>query len=153
MTEIVLPSHTNSLGTIFGGRVMAWIDIAAAISAGKHARRVVVTASLDALHFVAPIKLGHVVHIKATVNFAARTSMEVGVRVESENPLTGELTHTAKAYLTFVALDDHGRPTQVAPVIPETPEEKRRLEQAKIRREARIKLADDLKKQGAQSVD
>src|SRR3954463_4192872 len=85
MTEMVLPSDTNALGTIFGGKVMSWIDIAAAIAAGRHARRVVVTASIDALHFVAPIKLGHVVHIRAMVNYAARTSMEIGVRVESEN--------------------------------------------------------------------
>src|SRR6476659_6434670 len=104
MTEIVLPSDTNALGTIFGGKIMSWIDIAAAISAGRYARRVVVTASIDALHFVAPVKVGHVVHIRAQVNFTSRTSMEVGVRVDSENPLTGELTHTAKAYATFVAL-------------------------------------------------
>src|SRR6476646_11144153 len=82
MTEIVLPSHANALGTIFGGRIMAWIDIAAAIAAGRHARRVVVTASIDALHFLAPVKLGHYVHIRAMVNFAARTSLEVGVRVD-----------------------------------------------------------------------
>src|ERR1700741_1231906 len=94
MTEIVLPSHANALGTIFGGQIMSWIDIAGAIAAGRHARRVVVTASIDALHFVAPVKVGHIVHIRAAVNFASRTSMEVGVRVDSENPLTGELTHT-----------------------------------------------------------
>src|SRR6476620_4127385 len=111
MTEIVLPSDTNALGTIFGGKVMSWIDIAGAIAAGRHARHVVVTASIDALHFLAPVKLGHVVHIKARVNFASRTSMEVGVRVDSENPISGETTHTSTAYATFVAIDDHGRPT------------------------------------------
>ena len=147
MTEIVLPGHANALGTIFGGQVMSWIDIAAAIAAGRHARKVVVTASIDALHFVAPIKVGHVVHIKAMVNFASRTSMEVGVRVDSENPVTGEIHHTAKAYLTFVALDDHGRPTPVAPVLAENPEEKRRFEQARLRRESRVKLAETLKKE------
>jgi acyl-CoA hydrolase len=146
MTEIVLPSDTNALGTIFGGKIMSWIDIAGAIAAGRHARRVVVTASIDALHFLAPVRLGHVVHIRAMVNFASRTSMEVGVRVDSENPITGELTHTATAYTTFVALDDHGRPTPVPAVLPETPEEKRRFEEAKKRRESRIRLAEELKK-------
>lgn len=145
MTEIVLPSDTNALGTIFGGKVMSWIDIAGAIAAGRHARRVVVTASIDALHFVAPIKLGYVVLIRAMVNFASRTSMEVGIRVDSENPITGELTHTATAYATFVALDDHGRPTPIAPILPETPEEKRRYEMAMKRRNARMKLAEEIK--------
>src|SRR6476620_4054421 len=111
MTEIVLPSDTNALGTIFGGKIMSWIDIAGAIAAGRHSRRVVVTASIDALHFLAPVKVGHVVHIRARVNFASKTSMEVGIRVDSENPITGEMTHTSSAYATFVALDDHGRPT------------------------------------------
>ncbi|NDD90605.1 acyl-CoA thioesterase [bacterium] len=147
MTEIVLPGHANALGTIFGGQVMSWIDIAAAIAAGRHARKVVVTASIDALHFVAPIKVGHVVHIKAMVNFASRTSMEVGVRVDSENPVTGESHHTAKAYLTFVALDEHGKPTPVPKVLVETPDEKRRFEQARRRRESRIQLAEELKKE------
>lgn len=145
MTELVLPSDTNALGTIFGGKVMSWIDIAAAIAAGRHARRVVVTASIDALHFIAPIKVGHYVHIRARVNFAGHTSMEVGVRVDSENPLTGEMTHTSTAYTTFVALDDHGRPAAVAPIAPETPDDKRRFEEAKKRRASRIKLADEIK--------
>lgn len=145
MTEIVLPSDANALGTIFGGKIMAWIDIAGAIAAGRHARRVVVTASIDALHFIAPVKVGHVVHIRAAVNYAGRTSMEVGVRVDSENPVTGEMHHTATAYTTFVALDDHGKPCVVPAVTTETPEEKRRHEQAIKRRESRIRLAQELK--------
>lgn len=145
MTEMVLPSDTNALGTIFGGKVMSWIDIAAAIAATRHARRVVVTASIDALHFLAPVKVGHVVHVRAMVNYAARTSMEVGVRVDSEHPLTGETTHTATAYTTFVALDEHGRPTPVPPIQPETEEEKRRYFEAIKRRESRMRLAEDLK--------
>ena len=145
MTEIVLPSDTNALGSIFGGKIMSWIDIAGAIAAARHARRVVVTASIDALHFLAPVKLGHVVHLRAMVNFSSRTSMEIGVRVDSENPLTGEWTHTATAYTTFVALDDHGRPTPVPPVLPETSDEKRRFEAAKKRRESRVRLAEELK--------
>lgn len=145
MTELVLPSHTNALGTIFGGQIMSWVDIAAAISAGKHSRRNVVTASLDALHFLAPVKLGHFVHIKATVNFASTTSMEIGVRVDSENPITGEITHCSTAYTTFVALGDHGRPTPVPPIVPETPAEKRRYDAAKQRRASRVALAETLK--------
>jgi acyl-CoA hydrolase len=147
MTELVLPSHTNALGTIFGGQIMSWVDIAAAISAGRHSRRSVVTASIDALHFLAPVRLGHYVHIRATVNFASRTSMEVGVRVDSENPLTGEITHCSTAYTTFVALDDHGRPTPILPILPATADEKRRYEAAKKRREARVTLAETLKEQ------
>lgn len=145
MAEIVLPSDANALGTIFGGKVMAWIDIAAAISAGKHARRVVVTASIDALHFVAPVRVGEVLNIRAQVNYAGRTSMEVGVRVDAENPLTGEVRHTATAYTTFVALDEKGAPTPIPPIAPATPEERRRFEQAIKRRESRIRLAEELK--------
>ncbi len=147
MAEIVLPSDANALGTIFGGKVMAWIDIAGAITAGRHARRVVVTASIDALNFLAPVKVGHIVHIQAMVNYASRTSMEVGVRVESENPLTGEMTHTASAYATFVALDDHGRPTPIPAILPQGPEESRRYEEAKKRRDSRVKLKEELQKE------
>src|SRR6478609_12807 len=93
MTELVLPGAANALGSIFGGQVMSWIDIAGAIAAGRHARKIVVTASIDALHFLAPIKVGHVVHIRAMVNYASRTSMEVGVHVDSENQITGAKTH------------------------------------------------------------
>ena len=146
MTELVLPTDTNALGTIFGCKVMAWIDIAGAIAAGRHARQVVVTASIDALHFIAPVKLGHVVHIRASVNYAGRTSMEVGVRVDSENPITGERLHTATAYATFVALDGNGIPVAIPALLAESPEEKRRLDQAKKRREARIRLSEELKK-------
>lgn len=146
MTEMILPQDTNAIGTVFGGKVMALIDIAAAMAAGKHARSIVVTASIDALHFVAPVKLGEYIHIRASVNYAGRTSMEVGVRVDKENPLTGEMKHTATAYLTFVALDSDGKAKQVPPLKAETPEEKRRFEEAQKRRDARIKLAHELKK-------
>lgn len=138
MTEMVLPSHTNSLGSIFGGVVMSWIDIAAAIAAQRHARRQVVTASIDALHFVAPVYKGWIVNLKASVNFAAKTSMEIGVRVDAENPITGEKFHTASAYLTFVALDEHFKPTEVPTVIAETSDEKRRFERALQRRQKRL---------------
>ncbi len=145
MTEIVLPSHTNALGTIFGGTVVSWIDIAAAIAAQKHSRSMVVTASIDALHFISPVKLGHFVHIRASVNNAARTSMEVGVRVESEDPLTGLKTHTATAYTTFVALNAKGKPQTVPTLTPESPDEKRRYKAALERRSSRMELAQKLK--------
>lgn len=146
MTEMVLPSDTNAIGTIFGGKVVSLIDIAAAMAAGKHSRSIVVTASIDALHFVAPVKLGEYLHIKASVNYAGRTSMEIGVRVDKENPITGEMKHTATAYLTFVALDSDGKPRLVPPVTPGNEDEERRYEAAKIRREARVKLAEALRK-------
>lgn len=147
MAEIVLPGHANALGTIFGGQIMSWIDIAAAIAAGRHARSTVVTASLDALHFEAPVKVGHVVHIRAAVNFVSRTSMEVGVRVESEDPLTGERRRTARAYTTFVALDAAGKPTPVPPLLPQTADEKRRNAEAQKRRASRMALAEELKRE------
>lgn len=147
MSEIILPSDTNALGTVFGGKIMSLIDIAGAIAAGKHARKTVVTASIDALHFLAPIKVGNVVHIRAQVNYASRTSMEVGIRVESENLITGEQTHTSTAYATFVALNEHGKPTPVPPLAPQTDQEKRRYADAIKRREARMRLAEELKKE------
>lgn len=145
MTEIVLPQHTNAIGSIFGGVVMSWIDIAGAISAGKFARSQVVTASIDALHFIAPIKLGHFVELKACVNFTGRTSMEVGVKVVSEDPLSGEKFHNVSAYLTFVAVDQNGVPCEVPPLTPETEVEKRRHKAAIKRRASRVQLAESLK--------
>jgi acyl-CoA hydrolase len=145
MTELVLPSHTNALGTIFGGVVMSWIDIAGASAAMKHARSVVVTASLDALNFVAPIRLGALVTLKARVNAVHRSSMEVGVRVDSENPLTGESSHNATAYLTFVALDSQGKPHPVVPLNSATEVDRRRAAEALKRREFRQKLREALK--------
>ncbi|MEW6057674.1 MAG: acyl-CoA thioesterase [Bdellovibrionota bacterium] len=144
MTEIVLPGHTNQLGTIFGGQLMAWIDVAASIAAGRHARSVCVTASIDTLHFVTPVKLGHFVSILASVNYTGTTSMEIGVRLDSEDPFSGGRTHVATAYLTFVALDGNGKPRPVPPVIAETEEEKRRYHDAQLRREARLGLKSQL---------
>jgi acyl-CoA hydrolase len=139
-TEVVLPSHTNQLGTIFGGQLMAWIDIVASIAAARHACGVCVTASIDALHFVAPVKLGEHIRIRACVNYAGRTSMEVGARLESEDPRSGVIAHVASAYLTFVAIDDAGRPRPIAPVLPESPQEQRRYRAAELRRASRLEL-------------
>ncbi|MFQ6057703.1 MAG: acyl-CoA thioesterase [Anaerolineae bacterium] len=139
MTQVVLPSDGNPLGTIFGGRVMQWIDLCATVSAMRHCRRIVVTASMDDLHFLAPMHVGEIAILCAQVNRVFHTSLEVGVRVEAEHPLTGERRHCATAYLTFVALDEAGRPVEVPPVIPETEEEVRRYEAAAIRREERLR--------------
>jgi acyl-CoA hydrolase len=117
MTELVLPTHTNAIGSVFGGTVMSWIDIAAAICAQRHTRKVVVTAHIDGMKFVAPVYKGWVVNLKASVNHCGTTSMEIGVRVDAENPQTGETFHTASAYLNFVALDSHNKPTKVPPII------------------------------------
>ncbi len=138
MTELVLPTHTNSLGTIFGGVVMSWIDICAAIAAQRHSNSEVVTASVDQLNFIAPVYKGWVVNLKSSVNFVSKTSMEVGVRVDAENPRTGEVFHTASAYLTFVALGADGKPRAVPTLILETEVEKRRHKSAEARRAHRL---------------
>ncbi len=118
---------------------MSWIDIAAAITAQRHCNTEVVTASIDDLHFIAPVKKGWVVNLKASINFVSRTSVEVGVRVDAENPRTGEAFHTASAYLTFVSLGVDGRPTPVNPLILDSEDVIRRNKQAIIRRELRLK--------------
>lgn len=139
MTELVLPSHTNAFGSIFGGVIMSWIDIAGAIAAQRHSNLDVVTASLDDLSFIAPVFKGWVVNLKASVNFVSRTSMEVGVRVDAENPRTGEVFHTASAYLTFVALGKDGKPTEVPRLALQTESDQRRFSEALRRRELRLK--------------
>ncbi len=141
MTQLVLPEHTNAMGTIFGGQIMAWVDIAAAICAFRHCRMPCVTVSMDALDFISPVKLGEIVILRANINFAGRSSMEIGVKVTAENPLTGELKHTASAYLTFVALDNTGKPAaQIPTLITENDKERNWLDEAKQRRAARLAL-------------
>jgi acyl-CoA hydrolase len=141
MNQLVLPQHTNSLGTVFGGTIMSWIDICAAMSAQRHARSVVVTASMDQLDFLAPIKNGQLVNLRSAVNYVGRTSMEVGVRVEAEDTLTGERVHAASAYVTFVAIDAAGKPVEVPRLTLETADEKLRWDEAKARRQQRLTLA------------
>jgi acyl-CoA hydrolase len=138
MTEMVLPNDTNRLGNLLGGRLMQWMDIAAAIAASRHTNRVCVTASVDELEFHFPVKVGEVVTLRASVNRVFRTSLEVGVRVTRENLLTGEEVHANSAYLTFVSIDDEGRPVSTIPVVPETEEERRRYRDAERRRELRL---------------
>ncbi len=118
MTQIVLPSHANNHGTVFGGQMAAWIDICAAVSAQRFARKAVVTASIDELHFVHPVRRGMVIILKARVNQAWGSSLEVGVRVEAEDPRTGDTSHCCTAYLTFVAINDDGKPSKVPSLDP-----------------------------------
>jgi acyl-CoA hydrolase len=140
MIEIVFPNDANPHGNIFGGRVMQLMDIVGSISAMRHARNAVVTASMDSLDFKNPVFVGEILILKAAVNYVATTSMEVGVKVEAENPITGERRHTSSAYLTYVAIDASGKPTPVPPIVPETEEEKLTYEEAKKRREQRLAL-------------
>jgi acyl-CoA hydrolase len=138
MTELVIPTDTNRLGNLLGGRLMHWMDIAAAIAASRHTNQVCVTASVDSLHFHHPVKQGEVVILQASVNRVFHTSLEVGVRVTKEDPLTGERQHTNTAYLTFVAIDDKGKPVPAHPVKPMTSVEKRRYRDAAQRRKSRL---------------
>jgi acyl-CoA hydrolase len=138
MVEVVLPNDTNPLGKVLGGRVMHLIDMAGAIAAHRHSRRLVVTASMDELHFLSPIKVGQLIILRSSVNYVSRSSMEVGVKVLSENILTGELRHTSTAYLTFVAIDENGNTSEVPPLILETADERRRNREAVERRKHRL---------------
>ena len=137
-TELVLPPDTNHHGTVFGGRVLQWIDITASIAAQRYAGRKVVTASIDQMHFILPIQLGNVVILKACVNAANRTSMEIGVRVEREDVENGTNEHAATAYLTFVAMDEKMSPTEVPSLNPTSDSEIRRAKEALLRRESRL---------------
>ena len=138
MAEIVLPNDANPLNALLGGRLMHWIDLAAALAAHRHSRNYVVTASVDHLDFVTPVHVGDLVILRSSVNRAFHTSMEVGVKVQVENYIAGTTQHVSSAYLTFVAVDRHGRHLPVPAVIPETDEERRRYEDALRRREARM---------------
>ena len=138
MTELVLPQDANLLGNILGGRVMHLIDIAGAIAAHRHCLRQVVTASVDHLDFLNPVRVGDLIVLEAQVNRAFHTSVEVGVEVFSEDSVAGVRKHTTKAFLTFVALDDAGKPAPVPPLIRKTAEEDRRYREAGERRKARL---------------
>ena len=136
-SEIVFPADSNALGSLFGGRLMEYIDLVGAMAASRHARAITVTASMDHLDFVAPVRVGELLILKASVNRAFRTSMEVGVKAMVEDVREGGLRHVSSAYLTYVAVDGDGRPISVPQVIPETEHEKRRFEDAGRRREMR----------------
>ncbi|NCG20060.1 MAG: acyl-CoA thioesterase [Rhodobacterales bacterium] len=139
-TWIVMPGQCNSLNTVFGGQIMAWVDVAAAVAAQRFCRSSVVTAAMDQLLFRGPIQMGQIVVLQATVNWAGNTSMEVGVRVESEDPKAGTRTHSSTAYLTFVALDEQRNPISVPTLEPVTEDEIRRHDDASRRRELRLHI-------------
>jgi len=145
MRYLVMPNHTNPQNSIFGGVVMSWIDMAAAMVAERHSNRPVVTVHVDDISFKAPIRIGDHVLIKASINYIGNTSMLVGVKVIAENPFTGITRHTTTAYLAFVALDDIGRPIRVRSVIPETDEEVRRFADGKTR-------IEEMKKKNAKKI-
>jgi acyl-CoA hydrolase len=142
MTELVLPHHANAIGSVFGGTVMAWVDTAAAACGMRHANRQVVTAAVDAMHFHAPIKLGWIVTVKASINCTSKTSCEVGVKIIAENPISQERHHTASAYVTMVAVDSFGKPTSMTQVVAESTDQKRRMAAAQKRREMRLVLRE-----------
>jgi len=137
-SELMMPEHANNMGHVFGGAVLSMMDKCAAIAAFRHSRNSVVTASIDRVDFREPIHLGDLVIMKASVNFAGRSSMEVGVRVEAEDLLTGRRRHTNSCYLTFVAVDRNGRPVEVPGLQPETDDEIRRHAAARDRRKTRL---------------
>ena len=139
MTQLVLPNDTNILGNLLGGQLMHWIDIAGALAASRHSNKVVATVALDSLDFRHPVRLGEMVILKARLTWVGRTSMEVSVEVYAENMKTGNTILTNKAFITFVALDDDGKPTEVPPLILETEEENRINKEAEKRREYRLK--------------
>lgn len=137
-SELALPNDANGLGNLLGGKIMHLVDLAGAIAAIKHARSPVVTASVDHMDFIQPVHIGQLVRLRASVNRAFRTSMEVGVKVWVEDLIRGEELHVSSAFLTFVAVTKEGERVLVPPVIPETDDEKRRYERAGVRRELRL---------------
>ena len=139
MSELMMPHMANNMGNVFGGVILSFVDRVAAVAATRHARKPCVTVSVDQVDFREPIYLGELVTAVASVNYTGTTSMEVGVRIESENLLTGKKRHTNSCYVTYVAVDEKGRPTKVPPVTPETDDEKRRFQAGEARRQHRLK--------------
>lgn len=137
-SELMMPQDANVLGHIFGGVVLSMMDKAAAVSAFRHARAACVTVSIDRVDFREPIHVGDLLIMKASVNYTGRTSMEIGVRVEAEDLITGRRRHTNSCYMTFVAIDRNGRPVEIPELVPETEVEKRRYAAAKERRRRRL---------------
>lgn len=138
MTELMMPNMANNLGNVFGGVILSLVDRVAAVAAIRHARQTCVTVSFDRVDFLEPIHLGELVTARARVNFVGRTSMEVGVRVESENLVTGERRHTNTCYVTYVAIDETERPIAVPGLLVETDEDRRRMEAGRARRALRL---------------
>jgi len=135
----MLPVDANPMGNVHGGTILKLVDTSAAVAALRHARTNIVSASIDRMDFYRPVYVGDLLILKACVNYVGRTSIEVGVRIEAENLKTGKVTHTGSSYVTYVALDEKGKPTPVPQAIPRTPDEKRRWREGKERREQRLK--------------
>jgi acyl-CoA hydrolase len=140
LSQIMLPQDANPDNHVHGGTIMKLADTAAGVAAIRHCRGRVVTARIDGMDLVAPVYVGNLVTVMASVNLTGRTSMEVGVRVVAEHPRTGEVRHVASAYFVFVCLDEHERPTPVPPLVPETDEDRRRMAAAVVRRDQRLAL-------------
>lgn len=147
----MMPTDENALGHVFGGAILAMMDKAAAVCAIRHSRSTCVTVSVDRVDFREPILVGELVHMKASVNFVGRSSMEIGIRIEAENMLTGVRRHTNSCYMTYVAIDGDGRPIEVPSLLLETDEEKRRFAAAAERRRLRLMERDDEKRQDQRS--
>ena len=139
-SEIALPNDANGFGNVLGGKVMHLVDLAAAMAGIRHAHQLVVTASVDSLHFLHPVHIGELLMLRSSVNRVFRSSMEIGVKVVTEKLMTGVRLHTCSAYLTFVAIDREGKAISIPPVIPETEDEKRRYREAGERREYRLAM-------------
>lgn len=144
MTELVLPNDTNLLGNLLGGRMMHWIDIAGAMAASRHSNKTVATVAVDSLDFRHPTRVGELVILRAKITWVGRSSMEVLVKAYAENIKTGNVILTNKAYITFVGLDDGGKPVPVPPLMPETDQEKRDFIEAEKRRNERLKKKSDM---------
>ncbi len=140
LSEIALPNDANPLGTLFGGKLMQWVDLAASMAAARHARSHVVTASVDSMTFLQPIRIGQLVVLKSAVNRVFRSSMELGVKVFVEDFATGDVKHVSSAYLTFVALDKDRNRVAIPPIVPGTKDEHRRFEEAGERRDYRLQM-------------
>ena len=138
MSELMMPQHANIMGNVFGGVLLALLDRAAAVAAIRHAGKPCVTVSVDKVDFKEPIHVGELVTAFARVNYAGHTSMEVGVKIIAENVLSGDKRHTNSCYITYVALDGQGVPTEIPPILPETADEKRRYDRAAQRRASRL---------------
>ncbi len=138
MSELMMPNMANNLGHVFGGVILSLVDRVAAVAAIRHARQSCVTVSVDRVDFLEPILLGELVTAHASVNYVGRTSMEVGVRIEAENLITGVRRHTNSCYVTYVAIDANHRPVPIPGLLLETDEDRRRHERGRLRRERRL---------------
>ena len=138
VSQQMMPSDANPLGNVHGGYVMKLIDEAGALAAMRHARRPVVTVAIDSITFLSPVRVGHLLTLHGKVNWVGKSSIEVGVHVEAENPITGDITHTNSAFAIYVALDDTGHPTSVPPLILETEEDRRRWSEGEERQQLRL---------------